>query len=516
MNDQQVSENLEPQKSESTASESDSSQEVSEQSRESRPFVITVSEDKLQASLSFKFDNKSPIVTKEQILAEIQNMGIDDQCLDKTSLAEAFTAQNETPACIASGVAPIHGTDTELKHLVDNRENLTPKADKLGNVNHKDVLDFPVVEIGTPLLQRIPGKRAVDGTDVFGQIISANPGQDKELGALGEGTRFSENDQNTIVADVKGHPVFSDDSVYVDPVLRLPAVDLKSGDIKFEGSVYISGDVSPGYCVDATGNVTVTGIVERAKIIAGQDIHINGGVIGSQTEHDAELDDDTDVNHDDEKDLTAVLEAGGSIEAKFLTMCSATAGKDIQISDSAVQSNLKVLGDLTIGNGSGKGALVGGHCEVSHFASINVIGSDANVRTTFMVGELSSLHEIHESLKQEFDDSMEQLLQLSKIHKQLKQSPNAKSSDQVKEKLKKISNTVDSLRKSVDELTGEMTEITTRMKEASHARLEVNKRIYPNVSLTINHATEIIRELKSPGTYQAKGKKIQMLRAEGS
>ncbi len=516
MNDQQASENLEPREPGAAASENAGDQNAPEQSEDTRAFVITVSEDKLQAFLSFRFGSNKPVVTKEQILAEIQNLGIDDQCLDRASLAEAFTAQSETPACIASGIEPIHGTDTEFKHLVDNRENLTPKADELGNVNHKDVLDFPVVEIGTPLLQRIPGDRAVDGADIFGQVISANPGQDKELGALGEGTRFSEEDQNTIVADVKGHPVFSDDSVYVDPVLRLPAVDLKSGDIKFEGSVYISGDVSPGYCVDATGNVTVTGIVERAKIIAGQDIHINGGVIGSQMEHEAESDEDTDVNHDAEKDLTAVLEAGGSIEAKFLTMCSATAGKNILITDSAVQSNLKVLGDLTIGNGSGKGTLVGGHCEVSHFASINVIGSDANVRTTFMVGELGSLHEIHESLKQEFNDKMEQLLQLSKIHKQLKQTPNAKSSDQVKEKLKKISNTVDSLRKSIDELTGEMTELTTLMKEAAHASLEVNKRIYPNVSLTINHATEIVREPKSPGTYHAKGKKIEMLKVEDS
>lgn len=481
-------------------------------SDESRPFLISIDDDKLKVRLSFQFDNNDPIVSKDQILSEIRALGIDEQCLEPAKIEEAFATQSENPVCVASGIPPVHGSDTEFEHLIDNRENLTPKADELGNVNHKDVLDFPVVEIGTPLLRRVPGKRAVDGSDVFGEVILAEQGADRELGALGEGTRFCDKDQNLILADIKGHPVYSEDSVYVDPVLRLPAIDLKSGDINFEGSIHVSGDVSPGYCVCATGDVTIGGMVERAKIVAGQDIHIQGGVIGSQVEHEPEGDHDSE--QDSDKELTAVLEAGGSIDAKFLTMCSATADKDIQIADSVVQSRLKALGDLTIGNGSGKGTLVGGHCEISHFASICIIGSDANVRTTLTVGELGSLSELHESLKNEFNEKMDQLLQLSKIHKQLKQSSGAGASEQVKERLTKIANTIDSHRQSVDELTSEMTELTARMKEAGHASLEVNKKVHPNVSLSINNATEIVREPKSAGTYQAKGKKIELQKEE--
>ena len=56
---------------------------------------------------------------------------------------------------------------------------------------------------------------------------------------------------------------------------------MASGNIQFDGSVVIQGDVAKGMSVKATGDIEVAGIVEMASLEAGGNITVKSGVIGA-------------------------------------------------------------------------------------------------------------------------------------------------------------------------------------------------------------------------------------------
>jgi uncharacterized protein (DUF342 family) len=461
---------------------------------------IVISHDKMAATLSIKPEALNVPVTPQEILEQTKDLGIDPQFIDREALSRVCDSQQADAVLIAAGIDAVDGVNTLFERLIEIRENHGPTEDELGNVNHKDLSDFLLVEKGTPLLRRVPATAGKGGADLLGRPISATNGIDRKLDSSGDGVAVSDDDDNVLVAAIQGHPVFSEYSVKVEPVLTLDAVNLRTGDVTFDGSVLVKGDVAPGYSINATGNITVCGMVERAQLKAGHSIVVQGGVIGTEAG-----DEDSDA-----ASLHAVLFAEDSIEARFLSMCSATAGNRLTVTDSVVQSELKAGEELRIGVSGGKGTVVGGHCEAGQTLTVAVAGSSANVATALTVGKGNSYAQQLEELKLEFEDKMDQMLKLSSMHKQLKGSarPGA-DSDQHREKLRKIANTVNQLRETVDGITDQMTELSTLMKRANEACILVKKELFANVSLTINNGSKTLRESCGAGVFVSKGTKLQ-------
>jgi len=57
-------------------------------------------------------------------------------------------------------------------------------------------------------------------------------------------------------------------------------VDINSGNITFDGSLEVKGDVAEGMTIDVTGDVYIQGGVERAAVKAGHNIKVGGGIFG--------------------------------------------------------------------------------------------------------------------------------------------------------------------------------------------------------------------------------------------
>lgn len=57
-------------------------------------------------------------------------------------------------------------------------------------------------------------------------------------------------------------------------------MDLSTGNIDFEGSVQVNGNVSSNFVIRAGGNVIISGVVEGAYIEAGGNIIIARGMNG--------------------------------------------------------------------------------------------------------------------------------------------------------------------------------------------------------------------------------------------
>ena len=71
------------------------------------------------------------------------------------------------------------------------------------------------------------------------------------------------------------------DKIFVSDVYDVPDdVDNSTGDIEFNGSVVVHGNVRTGFCIKCGGNIEVYGVVEGADLDAGGDIILHRGVQG--------------------------------------------------------------------------------------------------------------------------------------------------------------------------------------------------------------------------------------------
>jgi uncharacterized protein (DUF342 family) len=147
-------------------------------------------------------------------------------------------------------------------------------------VSGKAVVADPV-EVGQVLaikeIHTIPEK---DGETVTGKIVKAKPAKEIPFKA-GKGTVLMDRDTK-IVASCSGRPMLSKGTVSVLPYYVIHGdVCPETGNVYFNGDVHIKGSVMDNMKVVVDGNITVTGNVLQAILIAGGSVTIRGNIISS-------------------------------------------------------------------------------------------------------------------------------------------------------------------------------------------------------------------------------------------
>src|SRR5690625_7810254 len=114
----------------------------------------------------------------------------------------------------------------------------------------------------------------------------------------------------------------------VDPNLKVQNVDLSTGNIDFDGSLEVTGDVTSGFVVRASGDIVVRGMGEKAEIHARKNLTVAGGVIGEEVGRD---------EHNQLR-LRTQLRAGGNLSAKWVSPADLAARGEIHVRASGMQS----------------------------------------------------------------------------------------------------------------------------------------------------------------------------------
>lgn len=179
---------------------------------------------------------------------------------------------------VAEGIPPIEGTDdiVERKFCV-KREY---QKDENGNIDYKSIGTIETVNEGDVIAIKSCGKDGKDGTTIYSKNISHKPGKRIKLTAK-KGCKVIDNEK--VIAEVKGKPLCFENVYFVDKIYEvLGDVDLKIGNIKFDGQVWIKGGILEGMAVDASGGVVVNKNVSGAKITARGEIEIKGNALYSE------------------------------------------------------------------------------------------------------------------------------------------------------------------------------------------------------------------------------------------
>lgn len=225
-----------------------------------------------------------PDQTERLILQKLKELGIvfgvDFECVKK-----AAQSTDAIWCTVATGRLPVKG---EHGYVQLSHRNLRENKDVFefqDEMNWKERYSLPNVKTGEIIGRVISATQGQAGMDVLGRVIPSPPVQEVQLIAVkGVGLHGRNSD---LVAESSGRIkiVRRPNNVWMFEILpqyiHNGNVDIKSGNIRFAGDVYILGDVLDGMTVDAGGSLHITGSVSGAWIRSGGDIIINGSITKS-------------------------------------------------------------------------------------------------------------------------------------------------------------------------------------------------------------------------------------------
>mgnify|MGYP001214715399 CR=1 FL=1 len=178
---------------------------------------------------------------------------------------------------VAHGKRPVHGKDGYVEFLVNYK--MTLSIEQKGQIDFKEVMKIPKVEVGDKLARIHKPTDGINGIDIYGNEIKAKRGKEARI-KVGENVKLIE-DEDIIYSTGNGQVSVTGNKINVLPVFEVNQdLDLSIGNIDFNGSVIIRGDVPNGFTVKARGDIQVYGLVEAASLEAGGSILINEGFSG--------------------------------------------------------------------------------------------------------------------------------------------------------------------------------------------------------------------------------------------
>jgi len=258
-----------------------------------------IDEDQLAAYINITSGYAGKHPTFKSLMKELTSTGIKRGISKKRLSGLVKQCEQALPGevfevLIAKGLPPRIGKSSKLKPLVQNALDRILKPQKVGSarVDMRNLGAIICVQKDTELLRRMPPTNGRNGYTVGGELIDAKSGEWIKF-RPGDGTVISDGDENLLLADISGMPKFKDQKMWVDNIFTCKGVNVGSGNVNYDGSVLVNGDVTEKMEIHASGDVTVNGFVESATIHAGGDIIITEGAMGkvndSATEYSTSL-----------------------------------------------------------------------------------------------------------------------------------------------------------------------------------------------------------------------------------
>lgn len=394
---------------------------------------------------------------------------------------------------IAEGRKPVDGEDGKLVPQVDMGKERRPRFDSKGVANYRELGTIVTVHEGERLMQNIPPTQGEPGVNVLGQAIPAKAGKACQFGAQLKGAKLDPQDPSFLVAAISGQPVLASNGMTVEPSITIGTVDLNTGNVDFDGSIVVSGDVQPGMSIYASGDIHVGGTVEAATLDAGGNVVVKGGIIG----------------HSDAKEgMAAHVRCGGTCSALFVENTRIEAGDSIQIEKLVRQSDLAAANQVIVGKpGSGQGSIIGGSVRATLLVQAGIVGTPVGVKTHIMVGTNPKLRERLNGLDKELAQKAKELEDVVKILTFLAENPaRAKPGMQ-----KKAENTREQIMQELDSARLEKDDLSQALKLAEDARLVVEKTIYSNVKIEIGDKVKQEDIEREAGIYMLKEGEIERI-----
>lgn len=337
--------------------------------------TLDIADDAMTAWVTLTPAFGGQAMTAQALLAALNKAGV-VAGVDDVLVHQLCQQPSTERVQVAVGQPPENGVDTRFELLVTDTRDRRPKVNENGLVDFHELGPIPMVETGQALMRRIPETVGIDGLDVRGRPVPAQPGHSTAFADNLTGVEADSDDPNLLCAACNGLPVHSGNGVSVEQVVKFSSINIATGNVTFDGTVTIDGDVMPGMKVCATGDITVTGTVDGGVLEAGGNIQVRGGIIAK-----------------------AKVQAQGTVAARFAENVTIHAGTVIHIDDMALHCELQALNQILIGTQSPqRGRLAGGTARAMMLIQVPQLGASSGTVTHLTIGTNPVLEAQHSDL----------------------------------------------------------------------------------------------------------------------
>lgn len=457
-----------------------SSERISEINEMAR---VRVSDDRMLAFIRFYPPSANgKYMTEKDIIDELERANVTYGI--STRVIHAYLAGRQfcRDIPIAKGKAVIPGRDARVIYKFDTEPTSKPHLLEDGSVDFHQLNIFVSVKAGDLLAELIPDTPGESGIDVFGTVMNPAKVQKKGL-KYGRNIRLSE-DRTKIFSEVDGDVKLEGDTVFVSNTYNVPAdVDPSTGDIHYNGNVYVTGNVRAGFVIEASGDIEVNGVVEGATLRAGGSIVLKRGVQGMGKGY---------------------LQAGHDIVTKFLESCTVKAGHVIN-TGSSLHSDL-IAGEKIIVSGR-KGFLIGGTISAGKRIEASVFGNKMSTPTTLKVGVEPEVMEHFKELSAAIKEKQEEMLKYRQILEMFKKKmeEGQKLLPHQMTLAKKTGEDFKMLGQELEKDSAEYMRLKTQIENNTDGRIVVNHTIYPGVCIYISNRVYPVKDIRSRCQFRMDG-----------
>jgi uncharacterized protein (DUF342 family) len=453
---------------------------------------IHISEDKMKARLSITPNFGGKAVTMEDIRKGLADKSIVWGIVQTEVIEDILKKDRVADFVIAQGLEPVAGVDAKFLSLMPEAHERKPHVDENGEVDYRELGDIVIVHKDDILMQRIPPVQGKKGRNVVGEIIQPSGGVDTPFSGDRKGVHLNPEDPNQLLSDMTGQPVPVPNGMIVSPVLTVKEVDFSSGNVRFDGSVIVLGDVKEGMKIYALEDITIEGSVTDAQIECMGCLTIKGGVTGN-----SELIVNGDINIKggvqgyqeiaepvSEEVNTAKIVSHSSVIVGFVENFNIEAGVDIVVEKYTMNSQLMAGNKIVTGakNSGKKPSIMGGITWAMMLVKGTILGSNVGIKTHIQVGSNPYIQKRVKAIKAILVPNEKEQKDIHKVLAFIGSHPEKGNV----EMLEKLHHTLSKLVIESEMYQAELKELVENMTSIDDAKVVADRGVYTGTEIQIN------------------------------
>ena len=372
--------------------------------------------------------------TPDSIVKLLKEYGVTEGINAKKVQVLCASLDNLAPGTVvkevlAEGKFPTKSVPAKFEFLVEPIQDrlMQPKLRDDGTVDMHDFGEIHMVEINDVLLKRIPPKKGASGFNVMGEVVEAPDPADRLI-EPGEGTALSADDENVLIATRRGVAMRNKDGMVVEDAYVVQNVDLKTGNIDFDGSVVVRGSVHDGLKVVASGKVLVQDYVESAEIEAGGDVVIGKGLLGRKT------------NKQQASEGSASIVCGGDFSANYAQYANIDAKGTVKLAKHAMHCRIESRDIVLESPRKSEGKIIGGTLMPSRRVICNTLGALSYIPTKISFNHIFS--ESLSALQDIEEDVSDRIKVIQGMEEALADFPKDQKDKDLQDQMRKLVNTI--------------------------------------------------------------------------
>ena len=450
------------------------------QTNQSAGYKIEIDRDNVKATLTLKEPlYKEANLTSTDIGIEILSRRIITPINKKIVQHHLDNYIFSTPFTITEGKQAIHGKNAYIKfHVSVHKKPKFLLNSKTNQINYKELNLIENVVKDQLLAEKIEATPSKEGSDLFGNKINAEDGRDIHFEyTQGKGTYIDKKTNKLLYSSEDGQVVYADGKLRVEPIYEIHGdVGPKTGNIDFNGSVIVHGNILDNYSIKSKKSIEIIGTVQKAKLEAQENIIIQGGCSGK----------------------SEIISLKESVFVKFVQSSTVDAYKNVFVSQGIINSNISA-GIKVICAGK-KSSIIGGFIKVKELIVTSTLGSDTAPKTTLEMGYSPNL--IKE--KHKLEKNIQNLLtEYKKLKKDIKITEERKKADplsfdeeeqnelnNLKEKHKELEIVIKNHREHLEKFNIEFG------KQGFSSKLYIKQKLFSNVHIFIKKESIVSNRIK--------------------